>query len=49
METVFQAPELQLVHEFAIALLIGALVGIEREKHKTLKQHSFKTPINHFV
>lgn len=38
MGAVFQAPELQLVHEFAIALLIGALVGIEREKHKTLKQ-----------
>lgn len=35
---IFQTPDLQVVYEFAIALLIGALVGVEREKRKTLKQ-----------
>lgn len=30
--------DMRTVHEFGIALLIGALVGIEREKRKALKQ-----------
>ena len=29
-----QTPELTLLHQFAIALLIGALIGTEREKNK---------------
>lgn len=30
--------DIQVVHQFGIALLIGALMGIEREKRKALKQ-----------
>jgi uncharacterized membrane protein (DUF4010 family) len=35
-----QTPDLTLVWHFAMALLIGALIGIEREQHRTIEPHS---------
>lgn len=44
-----QAPDLALAHQFAIALLIGALIGTEREKNKALTEHPSFAGIRTFI
>lgn len=44
-----QAPDLALVHQFAIALLIGALIGTEREKNKSQTQMPSFAGIRTFI
>lgn len=46
---VLQTPDLQVVQEFGIALLIGALVGLEREKRKTGTQTPSFAGIRTFI
>lgn len=46
---VLQTPDLQVVQEFGIALLIGALVGLEREKRKTGTQTASFAGIRTFI
>lgn len=44
-----QGIDLSLFHQFAIALLIGALIGTEREKNKALKQTPSFAGIRTFI
>jgi len=41
--------DVALVQKFLLALAIGALVGIEREKHKSLEQHSGFAGLRTFI
>ena len=41
--------DVALVQKFLLALAIGALVGIEREKHKNAGQHSGFAGLRTFI